>query len=146
MIAFTGLMIGPAPIGPQRYRGRYANRPETLRRVRSDVALYLNTWGLEGPVVGDAQSVATELVANAMRHTSSQTIRMSVKRTAWDSVRITVTDSSLKPPVPAAKLGDAVAESGRGLLMVEALARDWGSKIGVTGKQVWADLIAGAAQ
>ncbi|MFF1343918.1 ATP-binding protein [Streptomyces sp. NPDC058290] len=144
MIAFTALMVEPAPSGPQRYQDRYADSPETLCRVRSDVALYLNTWGLDGPVVADAQSIATELVANAIRHTSSHHIGMSVTRTGRDSVRITVTDSSRKPPVPAAELGDAVAESGRGLLMVDALAQNWGTDIVSTGKRVWADLVAKA--
>ncbi|MFI5986864.1 ATP-binding protein [Streptomyces sp. NPDC051555] len=141
----AGLMVEPAATGPQRYRARYSSGPGALRRVRSDVALCLHTWGLDGPVIDDAQCVASELVANAIRHTRTQRIGMSVTRTGQDSVRITVTDSSRQPPVPLTSPGDPVAESGRGLLMVEALAQDWGSKIVPYGKRVWADVVAGAA-
>ncbi|MEU9305092.1 ATP-binding protein [Streptomyces sp. NPDC048269] len=142
----VSLMVESAPIGPQRYSGRYTSRPEVLARVRSDVALYLTTWGLDGPVLYDAQAVATELVANAIRHTRTRQIGMSVTRIGDDSVRITVTDNSRKPPVPATEPGDSIAESGRGLVMVDALAQDWGSKIVITGKRVWADLAAGTAE
>ena len=40
--------------------------------------------------------------------------------------------------MPARQDADADSESGRGLLLVETLSRDWGSYRGGGGKVVWA--------
>ncbi|WP_443076309.1 ATP-binding protein [Streptomyces sp. NBC_01716] len=58
-----------------------------------------------------------------------------------DRIRVEVRDSDPYPPVPTTLLHGDVrnqeAESGRGLLIVEALARTWGSSPSGRGKTTW---------
>jgi hypothetical protein len=54
-------------------------------------------------------------------------------------VRIEVHDSS-RAPLPPACHRDAEDESGRGLMVVAALARDWGWEPESSGKVVWCEL------
>jgi hypothetical protein len=82
--------------------------------------------------------VITVLVAIAVEHTEAATVALSVTRTDGETVRIVVTDTSRTRPTPAApSCGD---ESGRGLLLVDALAHDWGSELVHGGKRVWAEV------
>ncbi|WP_259294678.1 ATP-binding protein [Streptomyces canus] len=129
-----------ATVGPQRYQERYAARLEAAAQARRDIALVLETWGLP-QLVDVAEQVVTELVANAVEHTDAATVGASITRTGKESARIVVTDTSRTRPTPGAPSLDD--EHGRGLLLVEALAHDWGSEPVHGGKRVWAELRAG---
>ncbi|WP_105971969.1 ATP-binding protein [Streptomyces geranii] len=126
-----------ASVGPQRYQERYPARPEAARQARRDIARALERWGLSH-LIEVAEQIVTELVANAVEHTGTATVGTSLTRTGDETVRIVVTDTSRTSPAPAAPSCDA--ESGRGLLLVETLAHDWGSESVHGGKRVWADL------
>ncbi|MFC8010991.1 ATP-binding protein [Streptomyces cinereoruber] len=128
--------VKAAPTGPQRYSDGYSPRDTAPSRARHDVTLCLRTWGLDA-LIDDAQLIVTELVANAVQHTRTRRIGVSVTRHP-DRVRIVVTDTSrtLPAPTPAAP----EAEAGRGLFLVDQLTTRWGSKRFRTGKQVWAEL------
>ncbi|MEV6688032.1 ATP-binding protein [Streptomyces sp. NPDC051130] len=125
-----------APTGPQRYSDGYSPSDTAPFRARRDVSLYLRTWGLDA-LVDDAQLIVTELVANAVQHTRTRRIGVSVTRHP-DHVRIVVTDTSRTLPAPTTVAPDA--EAGRGLQLVDQLTTRWGSKRFRTGKQVWAEL------
>lgn len=128
--------VRAAPTGPQRYSDGYSPRDTAPSRARRDVTLCLRTWGLDA-LIDDAQLIVTELVANAVQHTRTRRIGVSVTRHP-DHVRIVVTDTSrtLPAPTPAAP----EAEAGRGLHLVDQLTTRWGSKRFRTGKQVWVEL------
>lgn len=128
--------VRAAPTGPQRYSDGYSPRDNTPCRARHDVTLCLRTWGLD-PLIDDAQLIVTELVANAVKHTRTRRIGVSVTRHP-DHVRIVVTDTSRTLPAPTTAAPEA--EAGRGLLLVDQLTTRWGSKRFRTGKQVWAEL------
>ncbi|MEV0925237.1 ATP-binding protein [Streptomyces spongiicola] len=128
-----------ATVGPQRYQERYAARLEAAAQARRDITLVLETWGLP-QLVDVAEQVVTELVANAVEHTDAATVGASITRTGTESARIVVTDTSRTRPTPGAPSPDD--EHGRGLLLVEALAHDWGSDPVHGGKRVWAELRA----
>lgn len=128
-----------ATVGPQRYQERYAARLEAAAQARRDIALVLETWGLP-QLVDVAEQVVTELVANAVEHTDAATVGASITRTGKESARIVVTDTSRTRPTPGAPSPND--EHGRGLLLVEALAHDWGSEPVHGGKRVWAELRA----
>ncbi|MGW4727721.1 ATP-binding protein [Streptomyces shenzhenensis] len=132
-----------ATVGPQRYQERYAARLEAAAQARRDITLVLETWGLP-QLVDVAEQVVTELVANAVEHTHAATVGASITRTGKESARIVVTDTSRTRPTPDAPSPDD--EHGRGLLLVEALAHDWGSEPVHGGKQVWAELRADGTQ
>jgi len=86
--------------------------------------------------------VVTELASNAVQHAgTSYTVQVE-----WDPsvVRIEVTDEGEGMPtctVPAPGTGH-----GRGLVLVDTLAREWGVRRETTGKTVWVDLPTTAEQ
>ncbi|MFI6419416.1 ATP-binding protein [Streptomyces sp. NPDC050842] len=100
-------------------------------------------WEHEVPygVTEAATQVVAELAANAATHgrVAGRSFRLAL--VTHDSVlRIEVTDTRgenlprLQPPIPP-------SDSGRGLLLVEALADRWGVGLGpVPRKTVWAEL------
>lgn len=91
--------------------------------------------GLADDVVMTAALLASELITNALRH-GTGTITVLVTR-ARAAVRIDVVDESPVDPRPRrAALDD---ESGRGLLIVETLAHEWGIEPlpQGCGKSVW---------
>ncbi|MEW1637499.1 ATP-binding protein [Streptomyces sp. NPDC093801] len=133
--------VKAAPTGPQRYSDGYTPRDTAPARARRDVTLCLRTWGLDA-LVDDARLIVSELVANAVQHTASRRIGVSVTRHP-DHVRIVVTDTSRTLPDPATHTLGGEAESGRGLQLVDQFATRWGSKRFRTGKQVWAELTTG---
>jgi hypothetical protein len=128
-----------AHVGPQRYQERYPANLEAARQARRDIALALTAWGMP-QLVDVAKQIVTELVANAVEHTDAATVGASITRTGLLSARIIVTDTSRTSPLPGTPSPDA--EHGRGLLLVGALAHDWGSELVHGGKRVWAELRA----
>lgn len=116
-----------------------AAHPSSAAGVRRVVAAHLELWRLPH-LVDDTVLATDELVANAVRHAStnpSDTVGVSLEHRGGE-VRVTVSDSSPVPPRP--RTPDAGAETGRGLSIVEALADDWGvdpTGPGDIGKKVW---------
>ncbi|ASQ99674.1 ATP-binding protein [Streptomyces sp. Mo3] len=92
--------------------------------------------------------LVAEIVTNALIHgRSAVDIRM---RTYGDRLRVEVRDNEPHPPIPAAILdtaetSDDEAESGRGLLIVDAIASDWGSSPMGRGKTTWFEMLIPAA-
>ncbi len=131
------VMTRPTAVGTAGYTETFPCEPETARRARLLVSAALNTWGI-GRLTEAGTLIVSELVSNAIRHTPSRLIRVSVRRVTDDLVRIGVTDKSHIPPKRnAAGDGD---ETGRGLVLVDALSRRWGCDEMRWGKTVWAEL------
>jgi anti-sigma regulatory factor (Ser/Thr protein kinase) len=85
-----------------------------------------------------------ELANNAITHgrVPGRDFRLTLTLTPTDTLRIELTDTrggSTPPPLPQPPPMEA--ESGRGLVLVEALADHWGTKLGpMPIKSVWAEL------
>jgi serine/threonine-protein kinase RsbW len=106
--------------------------PESAGAARRRVRAALISRGLAG-VAEDTQTIASELVANAVQHAGSP---VDVALIIAGSVLVIVAaDSSPVPPV-IKKTSDG--ESGRGLIIVDAVADRWGSWPSRAGKAVWA--------
>ena len=84
----------------------------------------------------DAQLVVSELATNAVVHAGSP-FSVSV-RYDGSAVRIAVHDWN--PTLPVLRYGGPTAVSGRGLHLVNTLARAWGVERSPGGKTVWAEL------
>ncbi|MFJ9695340.1 ATP-binding protein [Kitasatospora sp. NPDC101183] len=135
-----------------------APRYEAVRTARDFVRASLDRWDL-AELFDDVALVASELVTNALRHAIGARpdpsggalgehdfpiqptaegrlpIRISLVHRA-PQVVCAVSDPSNTGPV--AREADFVAESGRGLHLVESFSRSWGWHPLGSGKVVWA--------
>ena len=99
--------------------------------------------GVAADLCDDAVLLASELVSNVIRHGAAPA-RLEVTVVDANRLRIAVHDSgAVLPPLshnPARV--DPASTSGRGLLIVAALAQAWGvsTEPGVDGKGVWFEL------
>jgi len=125
--------------GDPAYSQTMPRTAESAIRARGLVRTVLAAWHLE-ELSDPADSVVTELVGNAADHARGQNIRVTVTRTEQRRVRLAVTDMSKK--LPEVRPFDLDEESGRGLLLVAAMAKEWGVEPLAWGKRVWADLEA----
>ncbi|GIF04797.1 ATP-binding protein [Actinoplanes siamensis] len=93
-------------------------------------------WDLPD-LIGPAGVVVTELVTNAAEHANTMITLQFVRRTRY--LHIAVRDGSAWPPEPRLPEGEGL-DRGRGLLLVDSLAVDWGWLPTRDGKVVWATL------
>ncbi|MFF7868344.1 ATP-binding protein [Streptomyces qaidamensis] len=118
-----------------------SSTPRGARLARLLATEWMRTREMPHGVTEAAEHLVAELAANAATHgrLPGRDFRL-VLRTRSKTLRIEVTDTrgdDLPRHHPAAP----DAESGRGLLLVEALADRWGVELGpVPRKTVWAEL------
>jgi serine/threonine-protein kinase RsbW len=106
-------------------------------RLRSLLWTTFACWSCDRDRLDDAALVLSELVGNAVRHAEGDTVQVRLRRTD-DVLRIAVHDHSAAGPAPRhASVDD---ESGRGMLIIEALSSRWGWEPNGHGKVVWADV------
>ena len=109
-------------------------------RARAWTESWLGAWEIDDE--GVTTLLVSELVTNAVRHTrATSTLTLAV---ADGTIEVGVTDSgSFRRVIPAQRdvLTPAsplvLRESGRGLMIVEALSDSWGVTPVGKGKQVW---------
>ncbi len=108
----------------------------SVSRARHFVGDVLRGWNLDA-LVEDAELGTTELVANAVRHARTNlvlTIRVD------GVVTIAIHDGQPELCRSVAADSDYMAENGRGVHIVSAIARDWGITTAANGKVVWFNL------
>ncbi len=109
----------------------------SARQARAAVREALAAWGMSDPS-GDAELLASELVANASEHGGgpvSFALRRQVTQDGQPGIACEVTDTS--PDLPRQRQARPGAERGRGLAIVEALASSTGTRATDTGKTTW---------
>jgi serine phosphatase RsbU (regulator of sigma subunit)/anti-sigma regulatory factor (Ser/Thr protein kinase) len=113
-------------------------RPASVHLARRFARQVLEAWAVPIAVVERAGLAVSELVTNGARH-SEDALEVSLQRDD-DRLRIVVFDTSHRLPDAAAS--GPVAEdatSGRGLMLVEAVADRWGVDSTGLSKRVWAE-------
>lgn len=92
-----------------------------------------------GSLGDDLDLVLSELVGNALRHAGG--VHEVSLAPVEDALRVTVVDADDRAPV--VREPDEDLESGRGLLLVDALSRAWGveHRVARGGKGVWSELL-----
>ncbi|MEV5604003.1 SpoIIE family protein phosphatase [Streptomyces sp. NPDC052299] len=109
--------------------------PREVSRARRLVRGRLLDWELPDAVEA-AELMVSELVTNAYKHGRTHHIGLRLVRT--DALLCEVSDDE---PAPASLLGVTDSdESGRGLVVVSSLAREWGTSGTARGKTVWFEL------
>ncbi|GGK75801.1 hypothetical protein Sme01_51480 [Sphaerisporangium melleum] len=112
-----------------------------VRAARRFVRRHLREWGLE-ELADDLEVMASEVVTNALTHADSDVeVRL---REYPDRIHLEVRDTDPNPAVPEpivlSEEANAVAEHGRGLIIVSGLAATWGNSPSGRGKTVWLDI------
>jgi anti-sigma regulatory factor (Ser/Thr protein kinase) len=100
-------------------------RDACVREARHRVHAQLGAWELGQDTRDAAALVVSELVTNALIHTSSEVI-VCMLREEHGWLRIEVTDQGGAEAGPAPQTAGADQEHGRGLLLVTRLADAWG--------------------
>lgn len=109
--------------------------PREVARARRLVRGQLLDWELPDAVEA-AELMVSEVVTNAVKHGRTHHIGLRLVRTG--ALLCEVSDDE---PAPATLLGVTPEdEAGRGLVVVSALAREWGTSATARGKTVWFEL------
>jgi anti-sigma regulatory factor (Ser/Thr protein kinase) len=122
---------------PRRDAIEFGPLPGAVPCARLHTRLMLAEWGLSG-LTGQAEIVVSELMTNAVA--ASQQLPWISPVRLWlyaDSTRVLIAVWDANPRLPVRAETDELAESGRGLLLVESLAAhwdayptpDWGGKV-----------------
>jgi anti-sigma regulatory factor (Ser/Thr protein kinase) len=109
--------------------------PASVGAARQFVREVVRGWGAEDPD-DTAALVASELVTNALHHAAGPVSLFGAGR--LDRVVLSVTDGSTTPA--EVEVRGLLAESGRGLALVQSLTRAWGEELLPDGKRVWAEV------
>ncbi|MER6996972.1 ATP-binding protein [Streptomyces sp. NPDC000410] len=115
------------------------------RLARHLAAHQLDVWGF--PYGGDFSDAAallvSELATNAITHARvpGRDFQLRLALTAT-TLRIEVSDARAdRTPTSGPTTPAPDSETGRGLILVEALATRWGTADRLVGKTVWAELV-----
>jgi hypothetical protein len=123
--------LGETPLELVRTFVRDGRGPTGARRFVADT---LTAWG-RADLVDDAAVITTELATNAVIHARTD-FTVTISRLPGGAIRVGVRDASPVPPRP--RHPRPLANSGRGLGLVEAIAAGWGADLLDDGKVVWA--------
>jgi anti-sigma regulatory factor (Ser/Thr protein kinase) len=133
-------------------RVRLVADPVSVPAARRFVSDALWNWRLP-ELVEDASLCVSELTSNAALHSGSAFFDV-VMHEQPDAVRISVDDQGVVPAAAVVERDgldglddleglddlDGLSSTGRGLLIVAAIASDWGVEETAAGKRVWAQI------
>lgn len=115
--------------------------PEGLSEARYALRQALRDWGMP-ELADDVELAAGELLVNALLHTDGGAVlTMEVLPEPVRRIRLWVKDRS--SVWPRRRTPGEAATTGRGLLLVDALATHWGVESRGDGKAVWCEFDAG---
>ncbi|MFR9801197.1 ATP-binding protein [Pseudonocardia sp. RS010] len=103
----------------------YRPAPDVPACLRRRLAPLLEAWHVEGEDAEDVLLVVTELAANVVDHAGTP-FEITLHREPG-ALHVSVRDECTTPPVPRGQ--DPHASRGRGLLVVQAVSRDWGYEV-----------------
>jgi PAS domain S-box-containing protein len=107
-------------------------KPRSVSVGRQFTGKMLAEWG-HAEHADTACLLVSEILTNAVSHARAP-IGLRVHRSATEIVTEISDDSR---HLPQRRLADSDDESGRGLMLVAALATEWGTRPDATGKTVW---------
>ncbi len=132
------VMAGATVLGSLTIPGR----PQHVREARAFVAKAL---GELHPALDTAVLLTSELVTNAVMHSSSRCAGGAVSILIMESaggMRVEVADEGSDLSAPVVR-GDVYASDGHGLFLVQTLADQWGYLRDDNGTTVWFWLVLG---
>jgi anti-sigma regulatory factor (Ser/Thr protein kinase) len=120
---------------PQTMVMAFEAAPQAAGEARAFTAAVLHAWDLSHHVE-TAELLVSELITNAVKHAGVDIPPVILSVSCLDALLVQVWDASSEPVVRRAAAGDDIG--GRGLDLVDALAKEWGCDVLETGgKVVW---------
>lgn len=127
-----------SPRAPRLHQYIHQADPEGLSDARSIVRQALRDWNM-ADLADDAELVTGELLVNVLLHTEGGAVlTLEVLREPVRRVRLSVQDRS--SAWPRRRTPGETATSGRGLLLLDAIAVRWGIEPRGEGKAVWCEI------
>ncbi|WP_074991499.1 ATP-binding protein [Streptomyces misionensis] len=133
----------PRPLGDSPYAFTVPPSVEAVPAARDRVVRRVQRLGLtlDESLTCDLRLLTGEVVANSVRHTQATCV-VSVQ---WTGERLRVEVTDVDPTLVRPCQPEVMDESGRGLLLVAALATEWGSQPCAAGKKTWFELAVHAS-
>jgi len=117
---------------------RFDADPASVAKARTFDECHLEAHG-RSRLVDDLRLIVSELATNAVVHGGAVPFTVSLEEAAG-SVRVAVHDDGAATIAPRLARRE-ISETGRGLVIVEAVSTDWGVSAEPTGsKSVWASV------
>ncbi|WP_392675414.1 SpoIIE family protein phosphatase [Streptomyces sp. LN785] len=127
-----------SPRAPRLHQYIHQADPEGLSDARSIVRQALQDWDM-ATLADDAELVTGELLVNVLLHTEGGAVlTLEVLPEPVRRVRLSVQDRS--SAWPRRRTPGETATSGRGLLLLDAVATRWGIESRGEGKAVWCEI------
>ena len=130
---------GRASASPLDADAQMPHRVDSVPAARAFLSKLLSGWELSDQVIDEASVLTTELMSNAVEHGSGV---VDLEIAVHDGLlRVGVHDSAVEVPEERDGTTDSL-ERGRGIWLVQSIARDWGSDSSgkEPGKTVWFEL------
>ncbi|KES03769.1 regulatory protein [Streptomyces toyocaensis] len=134
----------PLPLAHQTvFSFRFTASPRGARLARRLASCQMDAWGWHHgtPAHDSVELVVAELTANAVTHgrVPGRDAELRLSREEDGHVRVEVSDARGER-LPEARDAGGEEDGGRGLVIVAALAKEWGTvpRPGAPGKTVWA--------
>ncbi|MEV0322608.1 ATP-binding protein [Streptomyces sp. NPDC050659] len=133
----------PAP-PVRQFAQRLSATPRGARLARRLARYHLDGWGImyDSELNATAEAIVAELAANAVTHGRVPGRDFELRLTLHPhTLRIEISDTlTERRPPQELELPYPEGESGRGLVIVAALAKEWGVVGRNVGKTVWAEV------
>ncbi|WP_329237710.1 SpoIIE family protein phosphatase [Streptomyces sp. NBC_00111] len=127
-----------SPRAPRLHQYIHQADPQGLSEARSIVRQALTDWDLAG-LADDAELVTGELLVNVLLHTEGGAVlTLEVLPEPVRRIRLSVQDRS--SVWPRRRTPGETSTSGRGLLLLDAVAESWGIEPRGEGKAVWCEI------
>lgn len=134
----------PLPLADQTVLSfRFTPSPRGARLARRLASCQMDAWGWRygTPAHDSVELIVAELTANAVTHgrVPGRDAELRLSREDGGHVRVEVSDARGER-LPEARDAGSEEDGGRGLLLIAALAKEWGTapRPGAPGKTVWA--------
>ncbi|MFB8028413.1 MULTISPECIES: SpoIIE family protein phosphatase [unclassified Streptomyces] len=127
-----------SPRAPRLHQYIHQADPQGLSEARSIVRQALTDWDLAS-LADDAELVTGELLVNVLLHTEGGAVlTLEVLPEPVRRIRLSVQDRS--SVWPRRRTPGETSTSGRGLLLLDAVAESWGIEPRGEGKAVWCEI------
>jgi anti-sigma regulatory factor (Ser/Thr protein kinase) len=117
--------------------------PERIAQTRRQVRDLMHDWA-DADQVDSAVLMVSELVTNVLVHTDGDALLIAEISGPHGARRIRVAVSDGSDELPHVRQPGEMASSGRGLVLMELLAAQWGVAPQGEGKSIWFELYEGA--